>query len=685
MSDAVAGITGENIMVVVNADSLDSRTVANHYVALRKIPPNNVIFLSDIPGTLSIGLEDFKTVILKPVLQTIEKRGLVAQTRCIAYSADFPTSVDIREHFQRLPNAQAKKLIGRLASITGATYFYKYLLADSESYLSFASNIYARGPFERSFNNPFKTEHKETFDTAKAGIDGDQPADAAKQFEQLFVQHPTLAPLAVLSARGYAAAGQTEPATRMIKAAIKAGWWSAEFFREDPALNPLLSDADLKRVLPALSDHPTHVQGPMAFSAIKGWTDCGYPVPIKQGGMPFMLSCSLAIVHPRGNTLSQAVTILQRAVAADRTFPDGQFRFGTGTDVRATTRFPGVGDALLYLQLAGFDSDVYRSSFPTKPGDVAGLFVGAATVNFKNTKWKLQPGAIAESLTSLGGDFRNSSQTKLTEYLAGGAAISSGSVTEPYSLQPKFPRAMMHGYYASGLTAIESYYLSVESPYQLLIAGDPACQPFANPPAETVQITLDESDGTKVRFTRQPSAEPKTGAPYQPASPHRKPSPVASYEIYIEGRLVKAVPAVKSVDMNINGGLSGVVDVRSVLVGFADSEPKLTFYKQIELAGPLPTPQAVVLVGRKELDRSDKSPADDGSKSKTLTVQLDCAGADKIEVMHQSAIVASLDGASGAVEIDLSKLGGGPLHLRPVATVGEKKVMGFTISNDTNQ
>ncbi|MGB7346493.1 MAG: hypothetical protein WBD20_19895 [Pirellulaceae bacterium] len=660
---ADAGISGENIMVVVNADSLGSRTVANFYAELRKIPDNNIILLRDVPDGLTVSLHDFKSKILKPVLETIQNRGLAPQTRCIAYSAGFPTSVDIQSHYDRLPSAEVKKLIGTLGSITGMTYFYRYVLADGEGYLGFASNQYARGKFDRYFANPFRTEHKAEFDQAKVDLEGDDPAKAAKTFRDLFQQYPTLAPLAILSAKGYSKAGEPAEATKMARAGIKAGWWSADYLTDDPSLKPLLSDPAIQQLLPFLSKHAMHVQGPKAFSATMGWTDNGYPVRIDQGGVPLIMCCALAIVHPNGNTLGEAIAILQRAAGADRTYPDGIFQFAGNGDVRATTRAPGVGDALLYLQTDGFQTDIFRSTLPTKPDDVAGLFLGTAVANFQDTKWRLQPGAIAETLTSTAGDFRETSQTKLTEYLKAGAAMSSGTVAEPYSLQHKFPLAMMHGYYASGVSAIEAYYLSVLSPYQLLLAGDPACQPYARPPASNVEISLTPGETTQVRFVR-------TQLPLEKMEKHS--TPAADWEIYVEGRLVNKIPAAQNVNMNLTGGLSGVIDVRGVLVGYNESEPRLSFGAMIQLDGDLPAPTSTLLLGRRKAD----DPIDNGATSKDITIQLDCAGADRIEVMHHSEVVGTLEGASGAVVVKANTLGGGPLRLRPVASFGDKRILG---------
>ena len=135
-SNLFAGLSGENIIIVVNADSIRSRTIANHYVHLRKIPAGNVVFLSDVPDGLMASMDDFKDKILKPTLDTVNRRGLAKQARCIAYSADFPTSVDISSHTSRLPENGMKRIIGTRASITGLTYFYQFVLRDNHVYLS---------------------------------------------------------------------------------------------------------------------------------------------------------------------------------------------------------------------------------------------------------------------------------------------------------------------------------------------------------------------------------------------------------------------------------------------------------------------------------------------------------------------------------------------------------------------
>ena len=153
-SGASAGISPENVVVVVNADSLDSRTIANHYIDLRDIPTANVILLEDVPAGLATTLAVFKEKILSPILTEIDKRGLSNQARVIAYSAGFPTTVDITPHHDKL-GAGLKKIQNKYASINGLTYFFRAVLSDEPFYLSLSSNLYSRGEFSRTFANPF--------------------------------------------------------------------------------------------------------------------------------------------------------------------------------------------------------------------------------------------------------------------------------------------------------------------------------------------------------------------------------------------------------------------------------------------------------------------------------------------------------------------------------------------------
>jgi hypothetical protein len=105
-------------------------------------------------------------------------------------------------------------------------------------------------------------------------------------------------------------------------------------------------------------------------------------------------------------------------------------------------------------------------------------------------------------------------QTMLSEWLRYGAAGSSGTVTEPYAIPVKFPSPFVQVYYAAGCSLAEAFYLSIPSPYQQLLVGDPLCRPWAKIPqvrveglkdgqvvAKAVKLTPTSSHvGTPVRY-----------------------------------------------------------------------------------------------------------------------------------------------------------------------------------------
>ena len=90
------------------------------------------------------------------------------------------------------------------------------------------------------------------------------------------------------------------------------------------------------------------------------------------------------------------------------------------------------------------------------------------------------PGALADHLTSFGGQLTDSKQMSSLRWLEAGATASYGTVTEPCNHLQKFPMpavAMYH--YLSGATAIEAYWKSVAWPGEGLFIGEPLARPFA--------------------------------------------------------------------------------------------------------------------------------------------------------------------------------------------------------------
>ncbi|MEM8667876.1 MAG: hypothetical protein AAGG48_10195 [Planctomycetota bacterium] len=479
-SVAHATLKPEHVVVVVNESSVASRTVAKAYVRARGIPPENTISLNDVPAGLKVSLEDFQAKILMPVLKEIESKGLASRTRVIAYSAGFPTSVNVSKHHQRLDDDQLKKYQKPTASITGLTYLYQFLLADSANYLGFGSNLYARGSFERHFVSPFmRGPEKDAFDAAMSSLNDGDDQQAAESFEELLRQHPRMSPIAVRAAECRSRLGETAAAERLVRQAILSGWSSARYLRESDSLESISRSDRLKSLVDRLDDYPTSMQGPIEFSSRFGWANNGHPHARSDRGVRYMMSCMLAVVHERGSNIEEAIDVLDRSSKSDESNPKGKFWFAVTKDIRTKTRFPAVGNAIEWLRHLQHDADLVHAVMPSQESDCVGLMLGTPSMPLGSRSWTFVPGAISENLTSLSAAFGTKSQSKITELLHAGAALSGGAVAEPYSIPNKFPSPMLYGYYATGLSGIEAFYLSITSPYQYLIVGDPLVRPFS--------------------------------------------------------------------------------------------------------------------------------------------------------------------------------------------------------------
>jgi uncharacterized protein (TIGR03790 family) len=92
---------------------------------------------------------------------------------------------------------------------------------------------------------------------------------------------------------------------------------------------------------------------------------------------------------------------------------------------------------------------------------------------------KFLPGALADHLTSLGGDLLGEGQMSSLRWLQAGATASYGSVSEPCNYWQKFPNpSVLLKHYVQGNSAIEAYWKSVAWPAQGLIIGEPLAAPY---------------------------------------------------------------------------------------------------------------------------------------------------------------------------------------------------------------
>ena len=548
-----ADVGPENTVLVVNPASADSVRIAKFYARERGIHPNNVVELVGVPDLRRVGVKTFQFSILRPIIKQIEQRGLGRQVRLIAYSAGFPTEINIAEHCEELQGATNRKIFTPVASLNGATFHFTHVLRDKITYLQPGSNFYARGPMERSFGNPFARDPGD-FDDAKLAHQTGDFKRSADLYRSLLKRNPDQHPPGNLGRsqrhrRRSNRPGDTGPVDRRPRRLVVT-----PLRRSGSRPSPRCCVAPASaRSSPRCPTGSPIGNPPLDSSAIASGPPTASP-PASAEGYNYLLSACLAVTGPGAMTADEAITQLQRSIDADGHRPDGKFLFAQTGDVRTTTRLPGFGTAVKALALAGHRAEIVPAAVPQNQPNLAGVMLGTAKFDWSSSGSTLAPGAIAENLTSFGGAFDQTGQTTLLEMLRAGAALSSGTVTEPYALQFKFPHPMMHASYASGLTAIEAMYSQVQSPYQLLIVGDPLCSPF--------------KANRSIQAVGRPAGDGSIEITVGLESPGK---PLVHFEIHIDGTLRVVEPFAQSTDQinltcKIEHAGGGEHDIRVVLV-----------------------------------------------------------------------------------------------------------------------
>lgn len=173
-----------------------------------------------------------------------------------------------------------------------------------------------------------------------------------------------------------------------------------------------------------------------------------------------------------------ARTLIDRGVASDNTHPVGTAYLVSTDDKARNVR------AVLYNKVKSFFSSFFRVELLKMDrlrdkSDIMFYFTGLRDVPDidKNT---YLPGAIADHLTSAGGQLTGGRQMSALKWLEAGATGSFGTVAEPCNFLQKFPNpgVLMHRY-LQGDSLIEAYWKSVQQPGQGLFIGEPLASPFS--------------------------------------------------------------------------------------------------------------------------------------------------------------------------------------------------------------
>jgi hypothetical protein len=387
----------------------------------------------------------------------------------------------------------------------------------------------------------------------------------------------------------------------------------------------------------------------VGFRGWYGWGEDGRL--LEAGGNRYLLSVMLGVTAGRGNTVREVAAYLARAAAADGTRPQGTIYLMTNGDVRTTTRsgpFPAVVKALATL---GVKAEIASGTLPQGKRDVAGLMTGTPSFDWAASGSTILPGAICENLTSFGGIFTPSAgQTPLSEFLRAGAAGSSGTVIEPYSIQAKFPHPSIHIHYCRGASLAEAFYQSVSAPYQLLVVGDPLCQPWAEIPQVKAKLAGDGGplgSGAVLSgsVTIEPDATLAAGGP------------VDRFELFVDGLQVASCGPGGRLALDTATLADGHHELRVVAITATPLETQgrtvipVVFANHGRTLSMAVTPQGVPL---------------DGS----VRVTLEGEKLDGVLVFATGRVLGRLQAGTGSLDVPAAMLGRGQVTLHATGRAG---------------
>lgn len=437
-----------------------------------------------------------------------------------------------------------------------------------------------------------------------------------------------------------------------------------------------------------IGDLPTR-----AFRSRYRWTAEGARSNSPKKGRRYLMATMLGVTTGRGNRVAEVIRSLDRAVEAEATPPSGTVYFMKNNDVRSKARHDCFEEAAGQIRRLGSRAVVKRGIRPQGAQDVAGLVMGAADLDLESANMKIQPGAICEHFTSAGGLlFRSGYQTPLTDLIRAGAVGASGTVEEPYAIQAKFPTPALQVHYRRGCSLAEAFYQSIAGPYQLLIVGDPLCQPWVDRPGLQVagwpngtdsDLGLRAGATSSIGFSQlgltegaevsaKPSGEETDASADAPpgdeqrgpallqitpqvTSPDGKVSGV--WELFVDGRLRMRLPSGASIGLTREQLGPGWHDLRCVGIDSGPIEAQTRWLGELEVLSEGSGGSEVRLT-----PRSTKVAW--GHKA---LLEVSAPGAEQVVIRHNSRQVGVLDGPKGTIKVPTSTLGRGPVRLQAVA------------------
>ena len=368
----------------------------------------------------------------------------------------------------------------------------------------------------------------------------------------------------------------------------------------------------------------------------------------------YRMSMMLGWTHAYGNTPEEIKAYLQNAVSADGTQPMGTVYIDHNPDLRSNLRKPQFPATVAELTALGVPT-VVISNNPAPwslvgKSNVIGAAMGAPSLVIPSGTTLLK-GAIAEHLTSWACvlDNNDAGQTRATLWLTTGAAGTAGLVTEPMDPEDtpdKWLGVRMHAHYRRGVSLVEAFYQTVKIPYQMLMLGDPLCQPYARFPVVTVGGLLEgQLVSGVVGLTPGATTAAAVG--------------IAGYDLFLDGVLWQAVAP--------GGGAS--LDTSALADGWHELRVVAYENSAIRTQGDRVVNFRVNNGGQQLLPGATTYAVVDGSGPLAIPVIPAGGTPTGIEIRKGHLVVATLPAEGGTASVPLELLGRGRSVLRAVAVM----------------
>jgi uncharacterized protein (TIGR03790 family) len=202
-----------------------------------------------------------------------------------------------------------------------------------------------------------------------------------------------------------------------------------------------------------------------ALTRLSRYFDSDAPRPFSELGMRPTMSIA-------ATNFDNARALIDRGVAASSHPPKGTAYLVETDDAARNVRASTYSDAKL-LVAGRVPLQIVHAPGLKDRDDVLFYFIGAVNVPDLASN-HFVAGAVADHLTSAGGDLLGHGQMSSLRWLEAGASGSFGTVVEPCNSLGKFPNVgLLMRRYLGGETLLEAYWKSVAMPGQGIFIGDP--------------------------------------------------------------------------------------------------------------------------------------------------------------------------------------------------------------------